>query len=74
MAATRGFETPRFICADQILVGGLRFPFANTDDTSGPPAATLDAAARAIKRETKKTSWLIATICPHDWTACKGSR
>src|SRR5438132_866535 len=47
-AGTRGFEAPRAIRADQILVGGLRFPFANTDDTSGPSPpsfANLSAGA-----------------------------
>ncbi len=42
-AATRGFPAPRQIRADQILVGGLRFPFANTRETPGgpPPAGFL---------------------------------
>ncbi len=47
-AATRGFEAPGAIRADRIFVGGLRLPFANTDDTSGPPPAALDPAAIAV--------------------------
>ncbi len=45
VAATRGFEAPREIRADRLFVAGLRFPFANTDDTSGPPAAALATTA-----------------------------
>jgi len=39
VAASRGFEAPALIRADNILVAGLRFPFANIS-TSDFPAAT----------------------------------
>lgn len=39
VAASRGFEAPALIRADNILVAGLRFPFANID-TSQIPVAT----------------------------------
>lgn len=37
VAASRGFESPEFIRADNILVEGIRLPFANV---SGPPVPT----------------------------------
>ncbi len=53
VAATRGFEAPAAIRGDQILVGGLRLPFANVDQVPPrpvPPLASVpgvfDAPAR----------------------------
>lgn len=34
---TRGFEAPALVRADNILVEGIRFPFANTVDTTSVP-------------------------------------
>lgn len=39
VAATRGFETPAIIRADNILVEGIRFPFVNV--TNAPNVATI---------------------------------
>jgi len=49
-AAARTFAAPPHIRADQILVGGLRLPFANTRETSGrsPPAGFLTGKGTAL--------------------------
>ncbi|MFN0280290.1 MAG: heme-binding protein [Pyrinomonadaceae bacterium] len=41
VAATRGFEAPALIRADNILVAGLRFPFANINTPQIPVAPFL---------------------------------
>ncbi len=37
VSATRGYEAPPLIRGDNILVGGVRFPFVNVVDPSVPP-------------------------------------
>lgn len=41
VAASRGFEAPALIRADNILVAGLRFPFANINVSDIPPATSI---------------------------------
>ena len=41
VAASRGFEAPALIRADNILVAGIRFPFANINTSQIPVAAAL---------------------------------
>ncbi len=48
VSATRGFEAPPLIRADNILVGGIRFPFVNTVDTSVPPAIAFGSLPGAV--------------------------
>lgn len=47
LAATAGFAAPAAIRGDRILVGGLRFPFANADPTARP-AASWTVGARDV--------------------------
>ena len=51
--ATKGFESPEFIRADNILVEGIRFPFANTTNTdtvSSIAFASLPGLVTAVVR------------------------
>ncbi len=48
VSATRGFEAPTLIRADNILVGGIRFPYVNTVDTSAPPAIAFASLPGAV--------------------------
>ena len=41
VAATRGFDTPTGIRADNILVAGIRFPFSNINVSQIPAVATI---------------------------------
>lgn len=41
VAASRGFETPALIRADNILVAGIRFPFANINVSDIPVATAI---------------------------------
>jgi uncharacterized protein GlcG (DUF336 family) len=56
LAGTRGFEAPAAIRGDQILVGGLRFPFAN----AGVPAR------RALTPFSTLTATGTVEVTPHD--------
>ena len=48
VSATRGFEAPALIRADNILVGGIRFPFVNIVDPSIPPAIAFGSLPGAV--------------------------
>ncbi|HEX8163809.1 MAG TPA: heme-binding protein [Pyrinomonadaceae bacterium] len=45
VAAARGYEAPASIRADNILVGGIRLPYANATDADAPRPATLPFAS-----------------------------
>ncbi|MDT7603240.1 MAG: hypothetical protein QOF61_1237 [Acidobacteriota bacterium] len=45
VAASRGFEAPESIRADQILVNGIRLPYANATDADAPRPATIPFAS-----------------------------
>ncbi|MFL6229870.1 MAG: heme-binding protein [Pyrinomonadaceae bacterium] len=45
VAAARGYEAPPSIRADQILVNGIRLPFANVSDADAPRPATIPFAS-----------------------------
>jgi uncharacterized protein GlcG (DUF336 family) len=45
VAAARGYEAPASIRADQILVNGIRLPFANATDADAPRPATISFAS-----------------------------
>jgi uncharacterized protein GlcG (DUF336 family) len=45
VAAARGYEAPASIRADQILVNGIRLPFANATDSDAPRPATIPFAS-----------------------------
>jgi uncharacterized protein GlcG (DUF336 family) len=63
-AATRGFEAPAFIRGDQILVGGLRFPFSNvaTVPNVAPATVAFDPATDVLPRDTPTSRFVPATI------------
>ncbi|HEX3101643.1 MAG TPA: heme-binding protein, partial [Pyrinomonadaceae bacterium] len=48
VSATRGFEAPALIRADNILVGGIRFPFVNIVDPSVPPTIAFGSLPGAV--------------------------
>jgi uncharacterized protein GlcG (DUF336 family) len=45
VAAARGYEAPPTIRADDILVGGIRLPYANATDADAPRPATIPFAS-----------------------------
>ncbi|MFN2480492.1 MAG: heme-binding protein [Pyrinomonadaceae bacterium] len=45
VAAARGYEAPASIRADDILVGGIRLPYANATDADAPRPATIPFAS-----------------------------
>ncbi|CAN5633028.1 hypothetical protein BH10ACI3_BH10ACI3_13910 [soil metagenome] len=46
--ATKGYETPALIRADNILVGGIRLPFSNLDDAGAAPIIPFGSLPGAV--------------------------
>ncbi|CAN5466944.1 hypothetical protein BH10ACI2_BH10ACI2_03010 [soil metagenome] len=63
--ATRGYESPTIIRADNILVGGLRFPFANSVDStpvSLTPFGSLSGTVLSPIKATPASDFIATTL------------
>ncbi|MFN2501825.1 MAG: heme-binding protein [Pyrinomonadaceae bacterium] len=63
--ASRGFESPPLIRADNILVEGIRFPFANRGDEANVPLisfASLPGTVTSIVRDAPSSDFIPVTL------------
>ena len=62
---SRGYEAPELIRGDNILVGGIRFPYANTVDSTAVPLmafASLPGTATTTPRAAPASDFVPATL------------
>jgi uncharacterized protein GlcG (DUF336 family) len=63
VAAAHGYAAPRAIRGDQILVGGLRFPFINTDERpTGATASFSPGPNDVAPRDTPPSRFVAGTL------------